>query len=111
MSDQEILQAILAKVTGIEGGQGNLSDRFGKVEERLAKIERKVDGQQAWFHTLAEKFEELEQKFVQLACEMGEMRDLMTVMHEDDVVNKRAIASVSYDLETLRQRITAAAIP
>jgi len=61
MSDSEVLEQILSRLTGLEDGQRGLK--------------RMVEGQQVWFQTLGQKVEALEGT---VAAVRGEIRDLMT---------------------------------
>jgi len=118
MTDSETLTAILTRLGGIEQRIGNIEERQVKFEERQVKfeerqvkfeesqqrLERKVDGQQAWFQTLAQKVDGLTKSVETMRGEIGEIRDLMAVMHDDQLVARRAIAGVIEDVGKLDER-------
>ena len=111
MTDSETLTAILTRLGGIEQRIGNIEERQVKFEERQVRfeesqqrLERKVDGQQAWFQTLAQKVDGLTKSVETMRGEIGEIRDLMAVMHDDQLVARRAIAGVIEDVGKLDER-------
>ena len=75
MSDSEVLEQILSRLTGLKDGQRKLEDGQRKLEDGQRGLKRMVEGQQVWFQTLGQKVEALEGT---VAAVRGEIRDLMT---------------------------------
>ncbi len=98
MTDNDLLKEILNRLGGLEEGQR-------KLEEGQRKLERKVDGQQAWFQTLNQKVDTIEQTLQAVRSELGEMRDLMAHLRDDDLVQKHAIANLSDEVGALKERV------
>ncbi len=95
MTDSEILQEILKRLTSLETGQA-------KLEAGQAKLERKVDGQRNWFEVLAQKFDNLHEATIELKSDVTEIRELMVHLHDDDVVQKHAISNLASEIEALK---------
>jgi hypothetical protein len=81
------------------------SDMLKEIIEDQQRLERKFDGQQTWFQTLAQKVDELAKTAGAARGEMGEMRDLLADVHDDYRIIRRTVAGALDDGEKLAERV------
>ncbi|MBI5542636.1 MAG: hypothetical protein HY901_02015 [Deltaproteobacteria bacterium] len=122
LSDSEMLAEILLRMGGLETRMGGLETRIDgleksqrKLEESHQRLERMVEGQQAWFQNLGQKVESLSKTVdelkVQVGTELGDLRELIENISDDNKIHRRAIAGLSDQVEQLDERIRPLELP
>ena len=122
-SDSQMLAEILMRMGGLETRMGGLETRMGGLEARMEgleksqrkledshqRLERLVEGQQAWFQNLGQKVENLSKTVdelkAQVGTELGDLRELIENISDDNKIHRRAIAGLSDQVEQLDERV------
>ncbi len=88
---------------------GGLETRLGGLEQSHARLERVVEGQQAWFQTLAQQVEKLTKSLdelrTQVATDQDDMRAIVESTHDDSKIHRRALADLSDQAEDHEKRL------
>ncbi len=116
MSDSELLKEIVARLGGLETRLGGLETRLGGLEQSHVelkdgqrRLERLVEGQQTWFQNLGQKVEVLaktvEELRGEMATELGDMRELIESISDDNKIHRRAIANLTDQSDDHERRI------